>query len=136
MNPITALASRAAETAAGAPPIPALPTAAWDIVSFLTNAMSYLKTAGGALLILMGVASLVWGGVMLVMKLVGGAQSQNPTSWVKIIMMIIIGGAIAVGGFGLVFTIGSGGKKTIDDLGGATFLWDSLPLFGSLFGLG
>jgi hypothetical protein len=136
MNPITALASRAAETAGNATPIPALPTAAWDLVSFLTNATSYVKTGGGALLILMGIAALVWGGVQLVIKLMGGAQSQNQTSWIKIILMIIIGGAIAVGGFSLVFTIGSGGKKTIDDLGGGTFLWDSLPLFGSLFGLG
>lgn len=134
MNPITALASRAAETAAGTTPIPALPTAAWDVVSFLTNAASYVKTGGGALLILMGIAALVWGGVLLLKKLMGGQQNQD--SWVKIILMIIIGGAIAVGGFALVFTIGSGGKKTIDDLGGATFLLDSLPLFGSLFGLG
>lgn len=136
MNPITTLVSRAAETAAGATPVPALPTAAWDVVSFLTNAASYAKTAGGALLILMGVFSLIWGGVQLVIKLIGGAQSQNQTSWIKIILMIIIGGAIAVGGFAMVFTIGSGGKKTIDDLGGATFLWDSLPVFGSLLGLG
>jgi hypothetical protein len=134
MNPITALASRAAETAGGAAQIPATPTAAWDVVSFLTNAATYVKTGGGSLLILMGIAALVWGGVLLLKKLMGGQQNQD--SWVKIILMIIIGGAIAVGGFALVFTIGSGGKKTIDDLGGATFLWDSLPLFGPLFGLG
>ncbi|MCB5280366.1 hypothetical protein [Arthrobacter sp. ES1] len=134
MNPFTALASRAAEMAAGAPPIPALPTAAWDLASFLDNAAKYVKVIGGGALILMGIAAMVWGGILLTKKLMAGQQNQD--SWVKIVLMIIIGGAIAVGGFPLVFTIGSGGKKTIDDLGGATFFWDSLPLFGSLFGLG
>jgi hypothetical protein len=134
MNPITALAFRALETSAGAPSIPALPTAAWDLASFLTNAMSYIKIIGGSALMLAGVAALVWGGIKITMKLMSGQQNQD--SWMKMIFMIIIGGALAVGGFSLVFTIGSGGQKTIEDLGGATYLWDSLPLFGSLFGLG
>jgi membrane-bound ClpP family serine protease len=134
MNPITVLASRAAETAAGAPPITSLPTAAWDIVSFLGNALVYIKTAGGGLLMLMGIAALVWGGVLLTKKLMSGQQNQD--SWVKIICLVIIGGAIGVGGFNLVFMLGSGGKTTIEDLGGATFLWDSIPVFGSLLGLG
>lgn len=134
MNPITALVSRAAETAAVAPQLPAPAPAAWDLASFLTNAADYVKIIGGGALILMGIAALVWGGVLLLKKLMGGQQNQD--SWAKIILMVILGGAFAVGGFGLAFTIGSGGKKTIDDLGGATFLWDSLPLLGPLFGLG
>ena len=134
MNPITSLVSRAAETAAGAPQFPTLAPAAWDLASFLTNAASYVKIIGGGALILMGIAALVWGGILLLKKLMGGQQNQD--SWVKIILLIIIGGAISVGGFAMVFTIGSGGKKTIEDLGGATFLWDSLPAFGPLFGLG
>ena len=137
MNPFTALVARAAEAAPGTTDVPALPTAAWDIVSFLTNSMSYIKIAGGGLLMLMGVVSLIWGGVILLIKLFGSGQgATGQTSWMKIIMMIVIGGAIAVGGFSLVFTIGSGGKKTIEDLGGASIFFDSLPVFGSLFGLG
>lgn len=117
-----------------ATPVPSLPTAAWDVVSFLQNAATYAKTGGGALLILLGIVALVWGGVLVLKKLMAGQQNQD--SWMKIIGLIIIGGAIAVGGFAMVFTIGSGGKKTIDDLGGATFLWDSIPTFGALLGLG
>lgn len=134
MNTIISLASRSAEAATSTTPIPALPTAAWDLVSFLENAGEYVKTGGGALLILMGLAALVWGGVLLLKKLMGGQQNQD--SWIKIIGLMIIGGAIAVGGFSLIFTIGSGGKKTIEDLGGGTFLWDAAQPLGALFGLG
>jgi hypothetical protein len=101
-------------------PVPALPTAAWDLVSFLENAGEYVKTGGGALLVAMGLVALVWGGVLLLKKLMGGQQNQD--SWMKIIGLMIIGGAIAVGGFTLIFTIGSGGKTTIEDLGGGTLL--------------
>lgn len=135
MNTITSLASRAAQNAdSGTPTIETLPTAAWDLVSFLENAGEYVKIAGGALLILMGVAALVWGGVLLLKKLMSGMQNQD--SWLKIIGLMIIGGAIAVGGFSLIFTIGSGGKKTIEDLGGGTFLFDAVQPFGMFLGLG
>lgn len=134
MYAMTSLAFNAADAAAGSTPISALPTAAWDLVSFLENAGEYVKTGGGALLILMGLAALVWGGVLLLKKLMGGQQNQD--SWIKIIGMMIIGGAIAVGGFTLIFTIGSGGKKTIEDLGGATFLWDAAQPLGVLLGIG
>lgn len=129
MNIITSLASRAVETAAGTTEFPALPTAAWDVVSFFENAGEFVKTAGGGLLIAMGLIALVWGGVLLLKKLMAGQQNQD--SWIKIIMLMIVGGAIAVGGFSLIFTIGSGGKTTIEDLGGATFLFGS-----QLLGLG
>ncbi|MET3172842.1 UNVERIFIED_ORG: hypothetical protein ABIB52_000670 [Arthrobacter sp. UYCu721] len=129
MNIITSLASRAVETAAGTTEVPALPTAAWDVVSFFENAGEFVKTAGGGLLIAMGLIALVWGGVLLLKKLMAGQQNQD--SWIKIIMLMIVGGAIAVGGFSLIFTIGSGGKTTIEDLGGATFLFGS-----QLLGLG
>lgn len=135
MNTITTLAAHSLGSAAGtgsqAPA--ALPTAAWDLVSFLQNAGEYVKIAGGALLILMGLAALVWGGVLLLKKLMGGPQNQD--SWVKVIGLMIIGGAIAVGGFSLIFTIGSGGKKTIEDLGGGTFLWDAAMPLGALLGI-
>jgi hypothetical protein len=128
MNFLPNLASIAAEPAASTAPIPTLPTAAWDVVSFFENAGEFVKTAGGGLLIAMGLIALVWGGVLLLKKLMAGQQNQD--SWIKIIMLMIIGGAIAVGGFGLIFTIGSGGKTTIEDLGGATFLFSGAQLLG------
>lgn len=134
MNTIASLASQALETAPDAAPNTALPTAAWDLVSFLENAGEYVKTGGGALLVLMGLAALVWGGILVIKKLMSGQQNQD--NWLKIIGLMIVGGAIAVGGFSLIFTIGSGGKKTIEDLGGGTFLFDAVQPFGMLLGLG
>lgn len=124
MNTMTSLASRALETAPGSTEPAALPTAAWDLVSALENAGEYVKNGGGALLVMMGLAALVWGGVLLLKKLMSGQQNQD--SWVKIIMLMIIGGAIAVGGFTLIFEIGSGGKDTIEDLGGGTLMLNAL----------
>ncbi|MEU3016588.1 hypothetical protein ABZ635_04225 [Nocardiopsis sp. NPDC007018] len=93
-----------------------LPSASWDLLSFLQSATSYVQGAGGALLVLMGTAGVVWGGVLLIKKLM--ASQQDQTSWVKIIALILIGGALMVGGFNLISSIAAGGKTTIEDLGG------------------
>lgn len=119
---------------AGHNSIAELPTAAWDVKSFLKNAGAFVKDAGGLLLILMGLAAIVWGGVLLLKKLMGGQQNQD--SWVKIIMLLLVGGAIAAGGFTLIAKFGEGGKTTIEQLGNGTILWDTAAPLGMLFGLG
>lgn len=97
-----------------------LPSASWDLLSFLQSATNYVQGAGGALLVLMGTAGVVWGGVLLIKKLM--ASQQDQTSWVKIIALILIGGALMVGGFNLISSIAAGGKTTIEDLGGGMIL--------------
>lgn len=97
-----------------------LPSASWDLLSFLQSATEYVRVAGGSLLALMGTAGVVWGGVLLVKKLM--ASQQDQTSWAKIIGLILIGGALMVGGFSLISTIAAGGKTTIEDLGGGMIL--------------
>lgn len=121
INSLTSRSVEAIEAAAASTPVPVLPTAAWDLTSALQNAGEYIKVAGGALLVMMGLAAMVWGAVLLIKKLMAGQQNQD--NWIKIIALIIVGGAIAVAGFPLIFEIGSGGQKTIEDLGGGTFLW-------------
>jgi hypothetical protein len=128
MYTIASLAPNSVEATSNAPGIQTLPTAAWDVVSFFENAGEFVKTAGAGLLVAMGLIALVWGGVLLLKKLMSG--QQNNDSWIKIILLMIVGGAISVGGFALIFTIGSGGKTTIEDLGGATFLWGGAQLLG------
>ena len=90
--------------------------AEWDLVSFFKNSQEYVKVAGGAMLSLLGLALLIWGFVKMMGKLKDGDRSQS--NWGTIIAMIIIGGAIMAGGIGLAIEIGSGGQKTIKDLGG------------------
>jgi hypothetical protein len=93
-----------------------------------------VKEAGGGVLILMGLVALVWGGVLALKKLMAGQGNQ--TSWGTIILLIILGGAIAVGGFALIFEIGSGGKQTIEDIGGGTLLFNPIAPMTAALGLG
>lgn len=100
----------------------ASPTAAWDLMSFLQNAKSYIQTAGGALLMLLGAVGLVWGGVLLLKKLMGNPQTSQQTGWGTIVLLILVGGALGTGGWNLISTIGSGGQTTVMQLGGGTVI--------------
>lgn len=94
-----------------------LTTANWDLSTFLENATDFVADAGGLLLMLLGAVGIVWGGVLLIKKLMAGQQDQ--TSWGKIILLVLIGGAMFVGGWSLMETISSGGQDTIMDIGGS-----------------
>ena len=45
------------------------------------------------------------------------SHGKKQTNWFVAIFLLILGGAFAVGGFGLLATIASGGQQTILDLG-------------------
>ena len=96
-----------------------LTPAAWDLRNFFTNASKYTEEVGGGLLILLGTAGVVWGGVLLIKKLM---SNQDQTSWLKIIGLIIIGGALMASGFTLISQIAKGGETTIKELGGGVLL--------------
>ena len=98
--------------------------AEWDLVSFMNNAKSYASLVGGGLLALLGTVGVVWGGVMLIKKLMAGQQNQD--SWLKILALILVGGALMAGGFGLISQIAAGGKTTIEDLGGGLIIIQSV----------
>ncbi|MFE4834438.1 hypothetical protein ACFRAU_07130 [Arthrobacter sp. NPDC056691] len=99
-----------------------LPTAAWDIASFLENAKTQIQLWGGLLLMLLGAVGLVWGGVLLIRKLMANPQSGPQQGWGTIALLILVGGALGTGGWQLMSTIGSGGQQTIEDLGGGTVM--------------
>lgn len=95
---------------------PSLPLGAWDLVSFLGNAKNYLNVVGGALISLIGLIILIVAIVFLAKNLFGNGQGQSH-SWIKVVVMIIIGGALLTGGIVLITNIASGGEQTIKDLG-------------------
>ena len=112
-----------------------LPVGAWDLMSLLSNTKTMVQTGGGLLLMLMGTAGLVWGGVLLIKKLMShGQQGAQQHSWAMILILIMVGGAFAVGGFSLIQQIGSGGQKTITDLGTGAIVFN-LHALGSFVGL-
>lgn len=94
--------------------------AQWDLQSFLENAKTYAVNIGGAFLMLLGTVAVIYGGYLLIKKLMAGQQNQD--SWVKIVLLIIIGGALMVSGFVLISEIAAGGQTTIEDLGGGMAL--------------
>lgn len=100
-----------------------LPTAAWDLTSFLENAKSQIQLWGGLLLMLLGAVGLVWGGVLLIRKLMANPQTAGQQQgWGTIALLILVGGALGTGGWQLISTIGSGGQTTIEELGGGTVI--------------
>lgn len=88
----------------------------WDIGTFLQNATSTIKNWGGLIIILIGVVMVI----AAVWKAAHGLMShgKTQTNWVIVIILLVLGGAFMVGGFTFVSHIASGGKKTLEDLGG------------------
>lgn len=112
-----------------------LPLADWDLTSFLTNAKGQIQLWGGLVLMLLGAVGLIWGGVLLIKKLMANPQTQGQQQgWGTIALLVIVGGALAGGGWTLMDTIGSGGEQTILDLGGGTVIVQNFLLTSGLFG--
>ncbi|MFE6939692.1 hypothetical protein [Streptomyces chartreusis] len=107
-----------------------LPSAAWDLTNFLLNAKSQIQLWGGLLLMLLGAVGLIWGGVLLIKKLMANPQSAGQQQgWGTIALLILVGGALGTGGWSLISTVGSGGQQTITDLGGGTVIAQSAGQF-------
>lgn len=92
-----------------------LPTATWTLENFLGNADSAVRTLGGLFLVLLGAVAVIWGGTLLIKKLM--SSEQDRTSWAKIILLLLIGGAFAFGGTSLIFDVAGSSETTIRDIG-------------------
>lgn len=86
----------------------------WDLESFFNNATSYGEVAGGAFLALIGMAGLVWGGFLMFKKLMSEQSREN---WLKIVALIILGGAMVFGGIAIILNFARGGQDTIENFG-------------------
>jgi len=119
---VTAAAEAPSILLAGAGSAPStLAPAAWDIVSFLGNAQNYGALIGGGVISLLGLITIIIAGVFTFQKFLGNGQ-REAKSWVLIVVMIIIGGAMLTGSITLLMSIASGGQKTIEELGGGIIL--------------
>ena len=90
-------------------------SSSWSIGNLLDSVQSLIPDWGGTVLMIAGMILMVWMGVLLVMKFLKKGQDQ--TSWGLIIAGLIVGGALAFGGWELISDIGEGGRQTIDELG-------------------
>lgn len=88
----------------------------WDLETFFNNATTYTQTIGGAFLALLGIAGIVWGGTLLIRKLMGSQKAQQD-SWLKIVFLVIVGGAMLFGGMTILLKFAKGSNKTIEQFG-------------------
>lgn len=88
----------------------------WDLESFFNNSTTYMQTIGGSFLALIGIAGLVWGGFLVIRKLIGGQAAQQD-SWFKMIALIIVGGAMLFSGISLLLNFAAGANDTIESFG-------------------
>lgn len=87
---------------------------AWDLGSFFKNAAERAKEWGGAFLVLIGIIAVI----VAVYQIVSGLISdRKQISWLKVIALLFIGGALIAGGWGFVASVADGGSKTINELG-------------------
>lgn len=92
----------------------------WDLETFFDNAAEYAQVAGGAFLTLIGVVCVIWGGFLLAKKLMSDQAREN---WLKIALLIIVGGALFVGGITIIMKFARGGNETVEKFGnGGTIL--------------
>ena len=88
----------------------------WDLQAFFDNSTTYMQTIGGSFLALIGIAGLVWGGFLVIRKLIGGQAAQQD-SWFKMIALIIVGGAMLFSGISLLLNFAAGANDTIETFG-------------------
>jgi len=94
----------------------------WSINNLLQRVGELVPQWGGMIVIISGgilmLAMVIWGVVKFLKK------GQDQTSWVFLIVGLIIGGALAFGGWSVVENVGRGGLQTIEDLGtGGAIFW-------------
>ena len=92
----------------------------WSVTSLLAGGAQTLQTWGALILFILGCAAIIAGIYKLVTGLVSHGQKQ--TSWVVVILLILVGGVLTVGSAlnawqFVAGTVAGTGFKTLDDLG-------------------
>lgn len=109
---------------------PYIVNAAWDLGTFLQNAKKTIETWGGYFIMLLGVIMVIVAVYQTAKGLISPQKAQ--TNWLIVAALLILGGALTAGGYTWISGIASGGKKTIDDLGGGGVI---LPMLKTYFRL-
>lgn len=90
----------------------------WSIGTFLQNSSKTLQSWGGYLVVLIGVVMMIVSVYMIAKGLITHGKGQ-PISWPVAIILLILGGAFSVSGWGLVTQFAQGGADTVSGLGTA-----------------
>jgi uncharacterized membrane protein len=91
----------------------------WDLRNFLNNSFSTLGEWFSLAVMILGIVAVAYAIWQIVSGLMSHGKKQ--TNWAVSIMLLLVGGALSMTtGFEFVQNIASGGKTTIEDLGGQT----------------
>lgn len=98
-----------------------LVTGAWDLRTFLENSFDTLGEWFSLAVMILGICAVAWSIWMITSGLM--SQGKKQTNWAVAIILLLVGGALSMTtGFQFVQDIASGGKETIEDLGGQTII--------------
>lgn len=87
----------------------------WRLDTFLQNLAGTAKTWGGYFIVFLGIVMIIVSAWQLGSGLMSHGKKQ--TNWAVAVILLILGGAFAVGGFNFLSNIASGGAATINSLG-------------------
>lgn len=82
-----------------------------DVTGTLEGGTEFIQTAGGYFIVLLGAILIVFGGYKIFLKKV---KERDDASWPGIVATMIIGAAMAMYGFNIVFNLGAIGANTIE----------------------
>lgn len=86
---------------------------AWNLDAMFQNGTNFVEHYGGYALVLLGTTCVLYGLFMAACKLL---NPQTRTSWITVVMAIIVGGLFAKNGYGLVVGMAEGANDTINGL--------------------
>ena len=92
-----------------------LPFDGWSLDQFLSGAYDKMLSWVGYIILIVGIILLGIGVFQLLKKF--GSGGQGGMSWVLIIIMMCIGGALMGGGISLVYKLTKGTQSTIEGMG-------------------
>ncbi|MCC2248992.1 hypothetical protein JUJ52_03340 [Virgibacillus sp. AGTR] len=91
----------------------------WDLRTFLQNSFNTLGDWFSLAVMILGIVAVAYAIWQIVSGLMSHGKKQ--TNWAVAIILLLVGGTLAMTtGFQFVQNIASGGRKTIEDLGGQT----------------
>lgn len=88
----------------------------WDLTTFFENVVQAVQRWGGMFIVLLGVIMIIVAVYQAAKGLISHGKTQ--TNWFITATLLILGGALAVGGWSWVYSLARGGQITLNQLGG------------------
>lgn len=97
-------------------------TGAFDFGTLLENGFNWVTENGQKLLLILGIATLLWAAIMLVRNLWSQSRQGGPppAKWTYILAGFLVGGVLLFGGLPMITNMSRAGQDTIVKMGTTT----------------